>query len=488
MSTAPHVIWLRNDLRLTDNAALVAAGSSQAPVIPVYILDDTTPGDWAMGGASRWWLHGGLDGFSRQVAGKGGRLLLRRGASLDVLMDLTRTVGARAIHWNAQAEPYWRDAEDALAGWAREAGIETHRHPGSTLFERGSILGRSGQPLRVFTPFWRACQAAAAPPEPLPAPHRLPMPEGDLAGLTSDDLASWALRPTTPDWAGGLRETWTPGEAAAERRLADFLDDRLANYVEGRDQPEPTSTSGLSAHLHFGEISARRIWHAVAARMDAEPAVAKSGEAFLREIGWREFCGETLAREPQLPDRPLQEKFAAFPWRDDVPALRAWQRGLTGYPIVDAGMRQLWHTGWMHNRARMIVGSFLVKHLLLPWQAGEAWFWDTLVDADLANNAAGWQWIAGCGVDAAPYFRIFNPMTQGEKFDADGAYVRRWVPELRALADRWIHKPWQAPPLELEAAGIRLGETYPQPIVDHAVARKRALEAFDAIKGGGADR
>ena len=262
-------------------------------------------------------------------------------------------------------------------------------------------------------------------------------------------MNEWRLLPTRPDWAGGLRETWRPGERDAQSRLYDFIDGNLSRYHSDRDRPEPAATSCLSPYLHFGEISPRQVWHAIDARIQAEPALEAGGNAYLRELGWREFDAHALVLHPEMPDVPLRRRFAAFPWRGEEAAIRAWQRGRTGYPIVDAGMRQLWHTGWMHNRVRMIVASFLVKDLLVPWQTGEAWFWDTLVDADLANNAGGWQWVAGCGADAAPYFRIFNPVLQGEKFDPRGDYVRRWVPELAKLPDRWIHRPWQASDREL---------------------------------------
>ncbi|MFO1155610.1 MAG: deoxyribodipyrimidine photo-lyase [Rhodospirillales bacterium] len=293
------------------------------------------------------------------------------------------------------------------------------------------------------------------------------------------------MQPGKPNWAGGLRETWTPGEASAHARLVAFVEEEIGEYHLRRDRPEPSATSMLSPHLHFGELSPRQVWHAVAARIEADSRRAAGGRRWLQEIGWREFCAHLTAANPQIADAPLQPRFAAFPWSDDAAALRAWQRGLTGYPIVDAGMRQLWRTGWMHNRVRLLVASFLVKHLLIPWQQGEAWFWDTLVDADLGNNAGGWQWVAGCGIDAAPYFRIFNPVLQGEKFDSKGDYVRRWVPELARLPARLIHQPWQATPAELAAAGVRLGTDYPTPLIEHKAARARAMAAFSGLAARG---
>jgi deoxyribodipyrimidine photo-lyase len=345
------------------------------------------------------------------------------------------------------------------------------------LVEPGRLLTKDGGPLRVFTPFWKRVLSLGELRRPLPAPQRLPPP----LDLSSDTLADWQLEPAKPDWAGGLRETWTPGETAARTRLADFLDG-IRGYADDRDRPDKPATSRLSSHLRFGEISASEVFHA--ARFAADTgAPSRDTQKFLSELGWREFSYHLLHHFPDLATKNLQARFDAFPWRDDAAALTAWQRGRTGYPIVDAGMRELWHTGWMHNRVRMVVASFLIKHLLIDWRRGEEWFFDTLVDADPANNTASWQWVAGSGADAAPYFRIFNPVLQGEKFDPHGAYVRRWVPEIAALPDRFIHKPWMASPLELAEAKIALGKTYPAPIVDHDTARKRALAAFGHVTG-----
>lgn len=341
------------------------------------------------------------------------------------------------------------------------------------------MRNRQGRPFRVFTPFWKHLQTLDPPPPPQPAPSRIPSPE---VWPASDALDDWGLRPTRPDWAGGLRETWTPGEAAAQQRLATFLDSgQAARYDAERNTLGTDATSRLSPHLRFGEIGPRTIWHAVRDRPH-DPGAA----AFLREVGWREFCHHLLHQAPDMADRPLQAAFEHFPWRDDPDGLAAWQAGRTGYPVVDAGLRQLWATGWMHNRARMIVASFLVKHLLIDWRAGERWFWDTLVDACPANNPASWQWVAGCGADAAPYFRIFNPVLQGRKFDPDGGYVRHWLPELAELPTAVLHQPWTAAASDLRTAGIKLGKSYPEPVIDHATARQRALSALEYIKTGAA--
>ncbi len=473
---APIIVWFRNDLRLADNPALSAAAASGAPVIPVHILEEAADDPWPLGGAARWWRHGSLEKLGAACAGLGSPLVLRRGAPAAVLAALIAETGAGGVSWNRRytPAPAGRDAviETELTG----RGIGVRTFDAGLLADPRAVRNGSGKPFKVFTPFWRALAATLAPPPPDRAPGRLAPPARPVA---SDTLADWALLPTRPDWAGGLRGAWEPGEAAARARLADFLDGPVAAYPTERDRPDHDGSSALSPHLAFGEIGPRQIWHAARHAADARPALAGGVDAFLREVGWREFNHHLLHHNPQLPDRPLDPRFAGFPWRDDPAGLAAWQGGRTGYPIVDAGMRQLWNTGWMHNRVRMIAASFLIKDLLLPWQAGERWFRDTLVDADLANNAANWQWVAGCGADASPFFRVFNPILQGEKFDPHGDYVRRHLPELGGLPPRWIHKPWQAPADLLHQAGLRLGIDYPHPIVDHAAARDRAL-AFHA--------
>jgi deoxyribodipyrimidine photo-lyase len=472
---APVLLWFRQDLRLIDNPALAAAVATGRPVIPVFVLDEHAAGRWAPGGAARWWLHVSLAALAGALVERGSRLVLRRGRAVDVIPRLVEETGAVAVHASRLYEPWARASDAAVAAALKRRGVAIHGANTALLFEPWTVRTQAGGPFGVYTPFSRACFAAGPPPRPLPAPAHIPRPEHLPPSEALDD---WGLLPTSPDWAGGLRATWRPGEDGAQGRLERFLAHGLEDYDTDRNRPDRDATSGLSPHLHWGEISPRQVWHAA----EAAGAPRRRGtETFLKELLWREFSYHLLWHNPEMPEQPLKEAFRNFPWRNDPPALRAWQRGRTGYPIVDAGMRQLWHTGWMHNRVRMIVASFLIKHLLIPWQEGEAWFWDTLVDADLAANSASWQWVAGCGADAAPYFRIFNPVLQGRKFDPEGAYVRRWVPELAHLPAAHIHAPWEAPPVALHDAGVTLGRSYPHPIVDHAAARARALAALESI-------
>lgn len=467
---APALVWFRQDLRLADNPALSAAAASKRPLILLYLLDDDTPGRWRAGGASRWWLHRSLEALSASITKRGGALILRRGRAADVIPRLVEETGAAALYWNRCYEPFAIERDKALKQ-KLGARIDVQSCNGALLFEPWEIKTKTGEPYKVFTPFWRAAVQGGAGRTPLPAPRALRFSEANLA---TDRLAAWKLLPTKPNWTAGFEAEWTPGEAGAKKALDAFLSRKLSAYPTARDQMAEDGTSRLSPHLHFGDISPAQI----RAALDES---ASGADKFLAEIGWREFSHHLLFHWPTLPEANWRDQFDAFPWRSDAAALEAWQRGRTGYPIVDAAMRQLWTIGWMHNRARMVAASFLIKHLLIDWRRGEDWFWDTLVDADLANNAASWQWVAGSGADASPYFRIFNPITQGERYDADGAYVRRWVPELAKLPDDHIHAPWQAPPEMLRKAGIKLGKTYPEPIVDHAAARKRALDAFAEI-------
>ena len=461
------IVWFRNDLRLADNPALIAALGSGRAVVPVYVLDEETEGVRAPGAASRWWLHHSLASLDASLRALGSQLVLRRGPAEVAIAELAAACGATSVYWNRVYDQGARERDARLKQSFTARGVIAESHKANLLFEPWEVATQAGQPFKVFTSFWRACRALRLPTAPLPAPKVLPAPR---AWPQSDKLADWRLLPTAPDWAGGMRASWTPGEAAATRRLTDFLDDALQRYRQARDLPAARGTSRLSPHLAFGEISPRQIWRA-ATGLGHSAAVEK----FLAEIGWREFAYNLLFHFGDLAQRNFRPEFDVFPWQEATDALEAWRRGRTGYPIVDAGMRELWTTGWMHNRVRMITASFLTKDLLIDWRTGERWFWDTLVDADPANNATGWQWVAGSGADAAPYFRIFNPVLQGEKFDPSGDYVRRWIPELASLPAETIHQPWTAkqplPP-----------EIYPARLIDHAAARDRALVAFKTLK------
>ena len=474
--TAPVLLWFRDDLRLADNPAVDAAAGWGAPTIPVFLLDEGS-GIRPLGGAARWWLHGSLASLEGALLGRRSRLILRRGAAETVLPALAAEAGARAVLWNRSHDPATQARDRRVEAALRRAGIEVRTFASGALVEPEAMRTGTGGAFKVFTPFWKALRARYRPTPPLSAPESFPLPE---RWPDSERLGDWRLRPSAPDWAHGFR-TWHPGESGATQALERFIDEGLRGYADGRNFPGRQGTSRLSQHLRFGEISPAQAWRAVEDAVARGAAPYRDGEAFLRDIGCREFCRHLLFHFPELPSRPWRKEFERFPWRSDPAALRAWRRGRTGYSIVDAGMRQLWATGWMHNRVRMIAASFLTKHLLIDWREGEAWFWDTLIDADLANNAANWQWVAGCGADAAPFFRIFNPVLQGERFDPEGDYVRRWVPELARLPAPDIHRPWDSG--RLAGAGVSLGDTYPEPIIEHAAARRRALEAYARVKG-----
>lgn len=473
MDRRPIIVWFRQVMRLADHPALVTAVATGQPVVPVYVLDDEAAGKWRLGGARRWWLHHSIAVLDRDLREKGAPLILRRGSTVRQLLELAEQTSATTVYATRSLEPWARTLEVELQRRLTERGIELKLFPGSTLLAPEEIHSKSGHPLTIYAAFRRAISSRDVP-TPQPAPAKMPSP-ADLP--ISDRLDDWQLLPRSPDWAHGLRETWVPGEHAALARLDAFLEEGLASYHQLRDRPDLPGTSNLSPHLSNGEISLRTCWYAALMR---EPDAGQ--EAFLRELAWREYSQHLLYHRPNLAEAPCRADFRRLKWRRDETALQAWRKGGTGYPMVDAGMRQLWSIGWMHNRVRMVTASFLTKHLLLPWQVGEEWFWDTLVDADLASNAVNWQWVAGSGADAAPFFRIFNPVKQGETFDPEGAYVRRWVPELAELPARYIHAPWQAPDVEREQAGVILGKDYPPPIIDHAAARARALAAFDAMR------
>jgi len=495
------LFWFRRDLRLADNPALsVAIGQARergGDLLPMFIWEPRERRRWAPGRAARWWLWKSLAALDGELRRRGSRLTLGQGDPTVALPELARVAGAGTVVWAAGLEPDELADDGAVAAALAGAGIQTVVLPSANLlFDPAAISTREGRPYTVFTPYWRACLSGPTPAEAVAAPEALPAAPPEPAGLTLDKFETEARRA----WAAGFAGVWQPGEAGAHLGLARTLRGPLTAYAEERDRPDLASTSRLSPHLHWGELSARQVWRAIAGRIaetgldfeaavgpptpddEQAPGLRRSAGAFLRQLGWREFGHHLLRHFPQTPERPLHARFAAFPWRENPAALDAWRRGRTGYPLVDAGMRELWATGWMHNRARLVAASFLVKDLLLPWRSGEEWFWDTLVDADLANNALGWQWVAGCGADAAPYFRIFNPVTQGRRYDPDGAYVRRWVPEIAGLPAAHLHAPWMAPATVLAAAGVSLDVTYPAPIVDHGEARSRALAAYDLVK------
>jgi len=480
MSVGPTLVWFRRDLRLADNPALLAALERGGAVIPIYIWAPDEEGAWSSGAASRWWLRQSLEALDTQLRKKGSQLILRQGNSCAVLLALIQELRAEAVMWNRCYEPAVSARDAKVQAVLHEKGIRAESFNAELLFEPWTVANKAGNPFQIFTPFWKACLVLSEPPSPLPPPGCLLGPQRWPAALSMRELA---LEPHM-DWAAGLRETWRPGEQGAGDQLQHFLEAAALAYARGRDQLDTFGTSRLSPHLRFGEIGPRQIWHAIRKHgaLHRSPEAKQQAEAYLRQLGWREFAYHLLYHFPHTADAPLRQEFAAFPWRTDQQQLRAWQRGCTGYPLVDAGMRELWTTGWMHNRARLVAASFLVKHLLLPWQQGAKWFWDTLVDADLANNTLGWQWVAGCGADAAPYFRIFNPVSQGEKFDPNGDYVRRWVPELAQLPAEWIHRPWEAPSSVLEATEVQLGCAYPLPLVNHNSARIRALDALNTLK------
>ena len=462
--------WFRQDLRLSDNPALTLAAKHQK-VLPVYILDDDSAGEHAIGGASRWWLHYSLESLNNSL---GGKLSVYRGNPIDILSDLVGRFKINCIYWNRCYEPWRMDRDTAIKAYLKNKGIDVVSCNGSLLWEPWTIKKADDTPYKVFTPFYRkGCLQAEQPREPLPEPKDLQYLRDDTQSLELNELG---LLPRIR-WDQSLEPHWDIGEQGAHARFRQFIDEGLSHYKDGRNIPAKPYVSRLSPYLHYGELSPNQLWYEVRCIGDN-----KHIDNFCSELGWREFSYSQLYHNPELPTKNLQSKFDAFPWLEDKTRLKVWQTGQTGIPMVDAGMRELWQTGYMHGRVRMIVGSFLVKNLRLHWRHGERWFWDTLVDADLANNSASWQWIAGCGADAAPYFRIFNPVTQGQKFDPEGSYVRQYIPEIAALPDKYLFSPWEAPEHILQEADITLGATYPNPIVDLKQSRAEALEAFQSLK------
>jgi len=470
------IVWLRRDLRLKDNPALTAAVESCERLILLYIWSPDGDAEWSPGGASRYWLHHSLAALQTALAQVGGELVFRRGAADAVLSELVRSTHAAAVFVNRLYEPgvVARDAQ--LQKHLARDGVAWHDFAGHLLKEPRNSVKADGSPYQVYSAFARQYADLSLDPE-LAAPAQIQA----VPGVVGDSLDSLNLRPPV-DWAAGIAEAWQPGENGAQHALDTFITRGLAAYGTGRDFPAKNGVSRLSPHLHFGEISVRHVWRQVSGFEAAQGAAGReSARVFRNELLWREFSHHLLTFYPAMPTQPLKPKFHGFPWEHSEEWLMAWQKGRTGYPIVDAGMRQLWQTGWMHNRVRMIVASFLVKDLRISWQTGQEWFWDTLVDADLAQNAMNWQWVAGCGADAAPYFRIFNPVLQGRKFDPDGSYVRQYVPELANMPARWIHAPWEAPAEVWKGCGLRRGVDYPLPVVDHSAARKGALEAYSRM-------
>jgi deoxyribodipyrimidine photo-lyase len=470
---APTIVLFRRDLRIDDNAALAAAADRGAPVVALYILDDRAKGLRPIGAASRWWLHHSLEALGRRLGEAGVKLFLARGRTGEVVDKAIAATAADCVLWNRRYDPAEAAIDAELKTGLREKGLTAQSFDGALLHEPSLLKTGSGGSYKVYTPFWKATAEKIDVRDPVDRPGAVDGWRGELDSLRLEDLD---LLPANPDWATGLREHWTPGEEGAQARLREFVERDLGGYERQRDFPSQPATSRLSPHLAFGEITPFQIFASL--RKSKSSGTSK----FRSEIGWREFSYHLLFHNPDLAERNFRPEFDAMSWRDDERALRAWQRGLTGYPIVDAGMRELWRTGWMHNRVRMIAASFLIKDLVIDWRHGEKWFWDTLVDADPANNPAGWQWVAGSGADAAPYFRIFNPVLQGEKFDPRGDYVRRYLPEISELPDRYIHRPWEAPASLLKGKNIELGKTYPNRIVDHGAARDRALIIYQSMK------
>lgn len=482
MST--HIVWFRRDLRLADNPALHGALEAADRIVPLYIHAPEQEGAWRPGAASNWWLHHSLLALHAALQERGAGLFVRSGEPLAVLRELVRATGTEAVHWGRCYEAAAMERDRTVKAGLRDDGVSVRSHNVALMAEPWTLATGNGDPYRVYSPFARRFHAFHNPSAPLPAPTRMALPDTAADQPQGEEaIASLELLPRIP-WDEGLRAAWTPGETGAQARLDHFMANAAGAYDTGREAPGVDGTSRLSPHLHFGEISPNQAW---AASEAAKKEQSEAGIAhFQRELIWREFAYHLLYHYPHTVDTPLNPRFSDFPWRTPekyAEDLRAFQQGQTGIPIVDAGMRQLWTTGWMHNRVRMIVGSFLTKNLLIPWQEGAAWFWDTLVDADLASNTLGWQWAAGSGADAAPYFRIFNPVLQSQKFDAGGAYLRHWVPELTALPDKALHAPWDAAAPTLRQAGIALGQDYPRPLVDLKASRQRALDAYEKVKG-----
>ncbi|WP_299471149.1 deoxyribodipyrimidine photo-lyase [uncultured Roseibium sp.] len=471
------LVWFRQDLRTADNPALFEAAKN-GPVLPVFIHEDPqqTGDPYPLGGASKWWLHHSLSALQQRLPG----LVILKGDARFLLPQIARQAEVSNVCWNRCYEPHAIERDTEIKALLRSDGFNVESFKASLLFEPWELTNKAGGPFKVYSPFWKTAQQLDVK-APLPEPENIEY----VAYSEGEPLECLGLLPQNPNWAEGWEDLWSPGELGAKERLEAFLEADLEGYGTLRNRPDLPNVSRLSPHLHIGDISPRQIWFETQKTMNEAPDLGKDGQKFLSEIAWREFSYHLLYHFPELPKSNWRPTFDAYPWREVPDDLERWQKGRTGYPIVDAGMRELWKTGYMHNRVRMIVASFLVKHLRLHWHHGEAWFRDTLLDADLANNSASWQWVTGSGADAAPYFRIFNPITQGQKFDPEGVYVRRWVPELCDLETPYLFEPFNAPEAALERAGIVLGIDYPSPIVDHAAARQAALEGYEAVKLAG---
>lgn len=479
---SPALLWFRDDLRLADHPALNAALDAAGSCLCVYVLD-TSGATRPFGGALKWFLHETLIAFTKSVEDKGGTCLILEGDPAKLMPQLMEETGAEALYCHYRYQKAARVQDDTIARTLSEAGREMIRLHGTVLRAPETVTTKSGTPYKIFSAWWKGFKALGAPPKPVPAPGKCVFMKWEEAlekpkkALSPRDIGE-ALLPRKPDWASKMAEYWEFGEDAAQEIAHDFASGPLSHYETGRNDMAAEESSRLSPYLRLGVLSPRQVWHICADKGEKEDR-----EIYLSELGWRDFSWYTLFHNPHLPDRNLKSQFDALGWRHSKKDLDAWQRGQTGIPVVDAGMRQLWETGWMHNRARMIVASFLAKHLLIDWREGESWFWDTLIDADPASNAVNWQWVAGTGIDASPFFRIFNPLRQADKFDPNGDYIRRWVPELSKLPDDAIAAPWEAAPELLEKAGIRLGKTYPRPIVSLSEGRDRAMAAYRKTRG-----
>ncbi len=480
-----NIVWFRDDLRVSDHPALAHAAESGNPILPIYILDEESENLRTFGAAQKWFLYHALAGLNSKLSKLGSPLQLFVGNSEAVLKKVVANNDISGIYWNRRCGKGELDIDTKLKSEFSSMDFDLKSFQGNLIHEPTKTRTGQGGPYRVYTPFWRTLEGQGEPRAPIPTPEKLVAPKAlKLDGVV--DIKDLNLLPTKPDWSKGWETLWEPNEDGAQKRLTTFLDDEISGYKEGRDFPGRKNVSRLSPHLRFGTVSPFQIWHQVKHKEAAHQIGNADSEKFLKEVAWREFSYHLLFHFPDIGWKNFQTRFDGFPWRTDAEEhLRIWQKGMTGFPIVDAGMRELWQTGYMHNRIRMVVGSFLVKHLLIDWREGEKWFWETLLDGDPANNTASWQWIAGCGADAAPYFRVFNPILQGKKFDADGSYVRRFVPELAKVPDNFLHNPWGAPKEMLKQWGVTLGKTYPYPIVDHSVARDRALAAFAELKKAG---